>query len=673
MDAWILRRSEALGTSSSPLLFLPGQMLRRACNPKEGDRGAPQRLLLRQLLKLPSSGIISSVHSVMVIIKMPDPVLVIYFPQTPEKHVWVVQQSTRALSSRAWTPDAALLRRIRMMWSRIKWLLDLPSFQGSFTFTAYGWNVLNSHHRLSILFVANYCLEWGVPAPYGHVTLTQSLVTIPCLHFLSIWVVQDLHDLQRQAYLQAYQDPSKSSHPDDLLRQLVVHLICKHPDGFKPEVTHLRSVVKNISADQEVCERCMLLSKRKDGAKMSKQLVESHGTSFSGAMQGSAISIQPPRGGGGSRWENLSELRPARPSTQDLERPALPPLSDEELRMSVLYIPPGHEEHALESTGQGEELAPSAGEDPGGPQSDILISSPVGGYHMAQIHRTAVSDNGWRLGDDHAWWTSFHAFPPRGVDTHLVSKGVDVMHYHQPAEPPGDGSNFVKLGLEELNELPARCSVSGISPEKKQIILDLGKGAHPTFMRREETSITADVDSMIYLGPTLPLKDTGSIEISLSPHHDVTSPMPKKTHVTVQLRLPAVNPEAKGMVKAFDLCHIPMIRLGGSSHTVAPLMVCMGFPQMCSQWQDAAGRDHWRNTPSHGLQLILWNVLILPSLREVLHANLRPHLPGSILHGQFKNGPTRTKGFPIHTPVLQKLLDTMRKKASFLWKSYASS
>ena len=256
-------------------------------------------------------------------------------------------------------------------------------------------------------------------------------------------------------------------------------------------------------------------------------------------------------------------------------------------------------------------------------------------------------DYGYRLLPNFA--KNFYLGKPLLFKEHLCPVGLlnppdSITAYHAPrfARDGGmvDTHDLLHMGAADLLELADAegddtILLTGKTLEDEYILLDLQRDA----VQPNNLLYSCDIDSIIWITQTP--KFVGPFGIYASPVIRDRAPIWKSNHAYVELLFPQSDEdrEAGGTreewwVKPFPLSRIPHL-LFGLLHQGSPVEILLFFPRMTHRHPFT----HFSDTliPKH-IQNILWDRVILPSIRGILPETAAVYFPLDRDHSRFKQG-----------------------------------
>ena len=295
---------------------------------------------------------------------------------------------------------------------------------------------------------------------------------------------------------------------------------------------------------------------------------------------------------------------------------------------------------------------------------------------VTSIPWTLFKDYGYRLLPNFA--QSVHLGAPMQFREHLCPIGLhnppkSITAYHdQRYARDGvmvDTNDLIHLGAQELldladEELDDTIILTGKTQEDEYILLDLQQDA----VQPDELLYSCDIDSLIWITQTP--KFIGPFGLYANPVIRDKAPIWKNNHVTVELLFPQSDEDKEegGMreewwTKPFSLSNIPHLLFGLLQQGSPQVEILLFFPRMTHKHPYL----HFSETliPKH-IQNILWDRVILPSIRSALPETVAVYFPVDRAHSRFKQGLgkgnfARTPLYPIQGDNMIKIVKEMKR------------
>ena len=288
---------------------------------------------------------------------------------------------------------------------------------------------------------------------------------------------------------------------------------------------------------------------------------------------------------------------------------------------------------------------------------------------------TLFKDYGYRLLPNFA--QNFYLGKPYRFKEHLCPVGLadppDSITAYQ-AERVGrygatiEVNDLLHVGAEELLDLATAegddtILLTGKTLEGDHVLLDLQRDA----VKPKTLLYSCDIDSLIWITQTPRI--LGPFGIYASPLIRDKAPIWKNNHVRVELLFPQSDEdrEAGGKreewwTKPFSLSNIPHL-LFGLLHQGSPAVdILLFFPRMTHKHP----YTHYSETliPKH-IQEILWDRVILPSIKAVLPETAAVYFPLDRAHSRFKQGLgkgniTRTPLHVLQGSNMEEIMENMK-------------
>jgi hypothetical protein len=284
------------------------------------------------------------------------------------------------------------------------------------------------------------------------------------------------------------------------------------------------------------------------------------------------------------------------------------------------------------------------------------IPSSIMGYDTSLVYLadrittfpwSLFKDYGYRLLPNFA--KNFYLGKPFLFKEHLCPVGLpnppdSIMAYHAPRFSRDgamvDIKDSLHINAAELLELADAehddaVLLTGKTLEGDYILLDLQRDA----VQPQNLLYSCDIDSMIWITRTP--KFIGPFGIYASPVIRDRAPIWKSNHAYVELLFPQSDEDREegGMreewwTKSFPLSRIPHLLFGLLNQGI-PVEILLFFPRMTHRHP----LTHFSDTliPKH-IQNILWDRVILPSIRLILPETAAVYFPLDREHLRFKQG-----------------------------------
>jgi hypothetical protein len=288
-------------------------------------------------------------------------------------------------------------------------------------------------------------------------------------------------------------------------------------------------------------------------------------------------------------------------------------------------------------------------------------------------------DYGYRLLPNFA--KNFYLGKPLLFKEHLCPVGLlnppdSITAYHAPRFARDGGmvhtDDLLHMGAAELLELADAekndtILLTGKTLEDEYILLDLQRDA----VQPNNLLYSCDIDSIIWITQTP--KFVGPFGIYASPVIRDRAPIWKSNHAYVELLFPQSDQDREEggareewWTKPFPLSRIPHL-LFGLLHQGSPVEILLFFPRMTHRHPFT----HFSDTliPKH-IQNILWDRVILPSIKAILTETAAVYFPLDRDHSRFKQGlgkagatraPLHSLQGPNMTQVVKEMKNLVRQ------------
>jgi hypothetical protein len=275
-------------------------------------------------------------------------------------------------------------------------------------------------------------------------------------------------------------------------------------------------------------------------------------------------------------------------------------------------------------------------------------------------------DYGYRIEPD--FTQAFHLHPPIMVKEHIMPVGLPDQD-DQETEDPFEIQDLKIMGPKEMMSMASVTGsnsilLTGKTPDGKYVKLDLEIDA----VAPMAITKAVDIDSVIWV--TRFPRFRRAISIFSKPIIRNRPPIFRHNHVYIDLLVPQSEDDRENLgsrtewwSKTFKLHQIPHLQLGKMGDGAGSINLFMAFPRMSHKHPYLRG---WvNNIPSH-VQNILWDHVILPAMRAVIHKVNLPYLSLDRANLSFKeNQQGASKSMPTF-PLSKEEFGKLTKQIRFI-------
>ncbi|KAJ8694410.1 hypothetical protein PTI98_009334 [Pleurotus ostreatus] len=307
-----------------------------------------------------------------------------------------------------------------------------------------------------------------------------------------------------------------------------------------------------------------------------------------------------------------------------------------------------------------------------GPTASALlpVDDTIEGYAPGLVYIAKhILLHGWEHFHDYGWRIlpsfaqMFHMTPPTQVGSHIMREVPDDLVQPSCTEPPS-GYDVISMGLEDMiahartSQEAINIVVTGLDSESRHVHVDITKDQ--LILGPDDLAVSADIDSVIFV--TREPRFMKPVAILTSPVIRDRAPIWKNNHAYAELLVPPSDEDRDAggartdwLLQRFALSRVPHVHLGIQGGLSSMVNLYLFFPRMTHK---APYSRFWTSkVPAH-IQYLIWEDVILPSLRRVIGVTEEVYAGYDQDHVKFKQGgkSSATPSFPLSRPKFAQFL-----------------
>ncbi|KDQ28524.1 hypothetical protein PLEOSDRAFT_1084230, partial [Pleurotus ostreatus PC15] len=307
-----------------------------------------------------------------------------------------------------------------------------------------------------------------------------------------------------------------------------------------------------------------------------------------------------------------------------------------------------------------------------GPTASALlpVDDTIEGYAPGLVYIAKhILLHGWEHFHDYGWRIlpsfaqMFHMTPPTQVGSHIMREVPDDLVQPSCTEPPS-GYDVISMGLEDMiahartSQEAINIVVTGLDSESRHVHVDITKDQ--LILGPDDLAVSADIDSVIFV--TREPRFMKPVAILTSPVIRDRAPIWKNNHAYAELLVPPSDEDRDAggartdwLLQCFALSRVPHVHLGIQGGLSSMVNLYLFFPRMTHK---APYSRFWTSkVPAH-IQYLIWEDVILPSLRRVIGVTEEVYAGYDQDHVKFKQGgkSSATPSFPLSRPKFAQFL-----------------